>query len=257
MNYFDNCEITYFDVAVKDRILRVRHMVSKTKELCEKPYTLFTVRGEDAFDYPHGQAARRMIENGHHVISFDMPNHLSRINEFGEDIAGLRNAFVNGCDPFEAFVEDGRAVIDTCLEKGISTSGRILLESASRGGYFMLRLAAADERVKATAAFATVTDWKYLSEFSADYESEELKKTSILNYVEALTGKNLFITIGFCDDRVNTASCCQFAADLLNANLRAGCGYRTATFFCTPDEGHACTTEWYRRGAQWLLDQCV
>jgi hypothetical protein len=105
-------------------------------------------------------ATNCFLAQGHRVLGFDLPNFGSRIDKYGEAITGLRNAFVNGSDPFTAFVEDTVAVIDASVEHAWATPGRIANCGTSRGAYFALRAVAADPRIVAGAGFAPVTDWR-------------------------------------------------------------------------------------------------
>ncbi len=103
------------------------------------------------------------------MLSFDYTGHGERIDHFGAGIHALRNTLVEGgVNPFAVFAADAAAVIDTCLRREVAALGRIAVSGTSRGGYLALYLLAHEARVTAAAGFAPVTDWRVLSEFSAD-----------------------------------------------------------------------------------------
>ena len=107
------------------------------------------------------------LNAGHYVLSFDLPHHGERVGEiYGESLLGWGQAFVAGDDPFEQFCTDGKAALDACQERGISLSGKVVGYGVSRAGYCLLRLAAADERVRAMAGLSPVTDWGIPEEFT-------------------------------------------------------------------------------------------
>ena len=91
-----------------------------------------------------------------------------RIIVKSEDISGLRHAFINGKDPFTMFIEEAKTVIDFCIDHEFASLGNIAVCGTSRAGYLALRLLGEDNRIAAAAAFAPVTDWRYLEEFEAD-----------------------------------------------------------------------------------------
>ena len=82
-------------------------------------------------DPTQNHATGPFLEAGHHVLTFDLPNHGERVNEHGSEIEGMS----------KAFVADGKAALDACLERGIATSERVVAFGVSRAGYCCLRLA--------------------------------------------------------------------------------------------------------------------
>lgn len=202
---------------------------------------------------PYSLPAQTFLSEGHRVMSVDLPNHGDRIDAFGEGIAGFRNAIVAGIDPFATFVDDGRAAIDAAITLGIAEPGRIVVCGTSRGGYMALRLLAADTRIRAGAGFAPVTDWRDLSEFNAERERGDVAQLGLSCFAEAFIDKALYLAIGNHDKRVNTSRCVQFFLDVHRAKNSADRDGRDIDFFCTPDEGHTCSNDWYFRGADFLL----
>jgi hypothetical protein len=99
--------------------------------------------------YPYCIAIDYFLSQGHKVLSFVPPHHGSRIGSYGSNIPGLRAAFLAGEDPFKLFIEDGKKMIDACIEKGIAEAGKIVIGGVFRSGYFSLRLFAEESRISA------------------------------------------------------------------------------------------------------------
>jgi dienelactone hydrolase len=203
---------------------------------------------------PYALAAETFLQKGHPVLSFNLPNHGSNINHYGEGIAGFRNAFVAGVDPFQLFVEQGQLVIDWCIDQGLATAGQIAVCGTSRGGYMALRLLAADTRISAGAGFAPVTDWRDLSEFEREIDREDLACLRLSSFAVDLASRPVFIAIGHHDQRVNTARCCELYLDILQSKQTAGYDTATLDFYITDDPGHSCNPTWYHKGADFLLN---
>jgi hypothetical protein len=203
---------------------------------------------------PYNIVSEIFLKNGYSVLSFDIPNHGERVDEFGKDIVGLKNAFINNRDPFKLFINDAKAVIDHCIRSGLAKAGKICAYGTSRSGYMVLRLLAADDRISAAAALAPVTDWSVLDEFDPVKDRKDIKDLKLTNYCRGMEGKAVFISIGGHDDRVSTISCCKFFVDLYEHNYFLGYHVPEIDFFCTKDQGHRLDDQWYRLGGEFLID---
>lgn len=222
-----------------------------------QPHLLITVGADwrtPLLTKPYRATADGFLANGHYAVSFDIPCHGERTEPYGEGIDGFCNAWRSGDDPFERFVRDAMAVIDDCIRSGFASPGKIAVCGASRGAYFALRLLAADSRVTRAAGFAPVTDWRFLSEFAAIRDSEEVEALKLHRFVEKLAGKPLFIAIGNQDIRVSTLSCCKLYAELAECNIANGYPESLVEFYCTDDPGHTMGDRWYEKGTRFLLD---
>jgi hypothetical protein len=73
-------------------------------------------------------------------------------------------------------------------------------------------------------------------------------------FAKQLAGKKVYLCIGNHDERVSTLSCCRLFLELSAANQNRGFDGTFVDFFCTSDEGHTCSDEWYRRGSEILLN---
>ena len=118
-------------------------------------------------DETQNHPTQPFLDAGHFVVTFDLPLHGERVStQFGEGLHGMGKAYLAGVDPFEQFILDGKTTLDACLERGIGQNGKIVAYGVSRAGYALLRLAAADSRLRAVAALSSVTDWSVPGEFS-------------------------------------------------------------------------------------------
>ncbi|MAE61119.1 MAG: hypothetical protein CMJ49_07160 [Planctomycetaceae bacterium] len=136
--------------------------LSEPAQRLERPALILNFAGARSMSLaegPYDIGSRLFVAAGHRVASFDLPFHGDRVEPGHPDsIRGFSAAWVNGRDVFSKFVDDGRKVIDALIGRGVADPGRIFVSGTSRGGYFALRLMAADDRIAGAAAFAPVTD---------------------------------------------------------------------------------------------------
>ena len=171
------------------------------------------------------------LEAGHYVLSFDLPHHGERVKEKGGDpleegeangeIQAMSKAFIAGDDPFEQFVADGVAALDSCLDRGIGANGKVVAYGVSRAAYCCLRLAAADPRLRAVAGPSPVTDWGILPQFADHCDDASLGQLHIENWADQLADRAVYLSIGAQDDVVGTDSCVRFATKLFEKQRQA------------------------------------
>ncbi len=247
-----------FSVKVQQRMIVSRLLSPPRERLAAKPLLLVNIGGvrEDSLTVsPYNLAVKRFLARGHRALGFDLPNHGPRVDTHGEGIAGWRNAWVAGEDRFAQFVEEASAALDRCIELGVAEPGRVVVYGISRGGYMAVRLLAADSRVASAAAIAPVTDWRDLTEFSADRGRDDVAVLRLSRYASAIAGRRVFVVIGNSDKRVSTVSCCRFIAELMDANLRQGHDGSQVEFHCSAmaETGHVVDDSWRGLGADFLL----
>lgn len=206
------------------------------------------------YEEPYDTICRRFLENGHRVATWDIPAHGDRIDAHGEGITGFRNAFFAGKDPFVQFVSEAKAVLDLLLKEKLATEGRIAVCGISRTAYMTLRWLAEDKRVNAITAIGPVTDWRALSEFSADVNRPEMNQLDIARFVDGMAGTPIYMVIGNDDERVSSTACARFFINLVEANERLGKQGKKVRFemFSTP--GHQSGVEWFETAASFLQD---
>ena len=208
-----------------------------------------SVLGDDA-RFP---AALHFAQEGHRVLSFDLPNHGDLSDGYGDGIHGMCAALIAGDDPFARFVAYGRSALDACLDRGIGRSGKIFACGGSRGGYCALRLAAADQRISGVAAMAPVTDWRILSEFDAVKERPEVAALALENWAGDLAGRPVFLVIGNHDHRVGTHACVGLARRLFDLEQPTIEGASALQLHVIAAPGHSLTDDWELEGARFLL----
>ncbi|MDX9976056.1 MAG: prolyl oligopeptidase family serine peptidase, partial [FCB group bacterium] len=241
---------TEFSVTVGKRSVNARLLSPAPERLAADPALLLTFAMDRRLSIsitPYCLTTEYFLAQGHRVVSFDLPMHGERVDTYGSDIVGMRNAFVAGKEVFAEFVEEGKAVIDECIRRGWAKPGRIAVAGTSRGGYMALRLMAGDERIAAGAGFAPVTDWALLKEFAEDRERADVQALRLANFAPQMAGRHVYLAIGNKDERVGTQSCKQLAEQL------AATDPQCVEFHLTEDEGHSLNDSWYGVGRESLL----
>ena len=216
----------------EDPILLMAFAADRDSALRERPYCI---------------AGDEFLINGHRVIGFDPPNHGTRVQPHGDSIAGMRNALLAGDDPFAAFAQDVRTVIDHCIDAGLARPGRIAIAGTSRSGYLALRAMAEDDRIASAVAYAPVTDWAKLTEFEDCGDHEVVRSSSLHSFVSELAGRPITLIMGGNDDRVDTASCVRLY-ELLHAREPG------VQLMLTANTGHSVNEVWHQRGAEFTLN---
>ena len=246
-----------FTVTRGTETLGVRVFSPPEQRLAKQPWMLLnfaTDRQTSLTGAPYNMAVEAFVKAGHRAASFDLPAHGERVDARGSGIDGMCARFLAGEDPFVQFAADGRAVIDALIERGEATADRIVVAGTSRAGYCSLRLAAAEPRVKAVAAFAPVTDWRVLREFAAVRERNDIAELALEHFRQDLAGKSIYIAIGNHDLRVGTDACARFVTKLAEVEGTAEGKSRLQFLIVDDSEGHSLDNRWRDRGSQFLLD---
>ena len=246
-----------FSVEVRGQALTC--LLAEPNELSDSPALLLNFASDRATTLksePYSITPRMFLDAGHRVASFDLPCHGDReVSGEPRGIAGFCAEWRRGNDVFAGFVDEGRAVIDALIERKLGEPGRIFVSGTSRGGYCALRLMAADERIKAAAAFSPVTDWRALREFAEVKEASEIADLALPRFAGALAGRAVWTAIGNCDARVGTDACLRFAEAVLRAEAEEGRSSSHFVLHVIPERNHQLSDSWRRRGGEYLLDQ--
>lgn len=218
------------------------------KQLHPDPVLLLTIGGASTHFVPPNQLpAEYFWSHGHPAVSFNT-------QAMPDDLTELCHNIMQGVDPFEAFIQEARAVLNHCTAEGWAKPDRIVVTGISRYAYLAFRLMAADERLKIGGGFAPVTDWRELTEFSAQRDTLQIADLRLSLFADQLAGRQIYMTIGNHDQRVGTLSACRFFLGLNQANQKRGFGAELVDFNVTQDIGHTCGDEWYQHGMKILLD---
>lgn len=158
------------------------------------------------------QCGDALAEQGYLCVSLDLPGHGTDQRE-GEpgSLGTWRTRSDNNEDFIAPFTARVRAVLDHLIATGASDSARVAACGTSRGGFMALQVAAADPRIRATAAFAPVTNLMALREFGGAKNTEHVATLSLLANAEKFAGRSLWLIIGDRDDRVSTDDSIAFA----------------------------------------------
>ena len=186
-------------------------------------------------------------DSGWLCVSIDLPCHGSRARE-GESagLTGWRQRVEKGENFVAPFNRRLSAVIDHLIEQGIADPDRIAVAGTSRGGYLAIQFAAHDQRIKAAAGFAPVTDLRALREFSGLDDNGLARQLSLENQAKALAGRHVWICIGDQDQRVSTDRAIACARKMTAAKVRT-------TFHLMPEpRGHTTPKGMPESAARWI-----
>lgn len=226
-------------------------------KLSKQPMLLLSFSSDRRSSLPggrYGAPTQAFLDQGHRIASFDLPLHGGRVDRHGSGIAGFSKCIVAGEDPFATFVQDGTAVIDELLKRGLASPGRIVASGVSRAGYCVLRLAAAESRIQAAAALAPVTDWTALREFAKVAKHPGVTSLALTNFARELAGKRIYIAIGNFDDRVDTAACTRLVLAINEAEQQQKVAKSQLRYLIVDDsQGHSLAARWRQEGIRFLL----
>ena len=232
-------------------------LLAEPRQLSHRPALLLNFskhRANALQEAPHDITPRMFAAAGHRAVSFDLPCHGDAAAPGRpQGIEGFCAEWMNGRDVFALFVDEGRAVLDALIRRGLAEPGRIFASGTSRGAYCALRLMAADKRIEATAVFAPVTDWRALRHFAAVKNRPELEDLALTRFADALAGRAVWAAIGNRDVPVGTDCCLRFAEAVVMAETAKGCEASRFVLHVVPERRHGLSDDWRRRGGEYLL----
>tara|TARA_R110002111_G_scaffold262866_1_gene342057 strand:+ start:12561 stop:13352 length:792 start_codon:yes stop_codon:yes gene_type:complete len=185
------------------------------------------------------QCGNQLAKAGYLLISVDLPCHGKehRANE----PAGLAG-WAYRCEQGEDFVADINQrltqVIDYLVSTKITNADKIAVCGTSRGGYLAIQFAAHDQRVKAVAAFAPVTDLTVLREFKTHEKNPLVPALALMKQAEKLAGRPVWIIIGDRDERVGTDDSIAVARAITKSSLSKGLTSRVDIHVIAEPRGH-------------------
>ena len=251
-------DLGYRKLSVEVRGQALTCLLAEPKELADRPALLLNFAADSTATLktePYNITPSMFLAAGHRALSFNLPCHGDReIPGEPRGIAGFCAEWRRGVDVFTGFVDEGRAVIDTLIERQLAEPNRIFVSGTSRGGYCALRLMAADERIGAAAAFSPVTDWRVLEEFAEIRDTPEIADLALARFAGSIAGRAVWMAIGNSDARVGTDACLRFAEAVLRAEAEKGCSSSRFVVHVVPEREHQLSDSWRRRGGEYLLD---
>ncbi len=110
-------------------------------------------------------------------------------------------------------------VLDHLIAEGVTDPRRVVVQGVSRGGFCALHFAAREPRIQAVVGVSPVTNPLALTEL-AGVTAPEAATISLDGFLERLSGRPVWISIGNSDDRVSTDDCIGFTRRLVAATRR-------------------------------------
>lgn len=206
---------------------------------------------------PYTEVGRRLAKFGVLSVIVDAPCHGPDRRE-GEppQLQGWRHRIEKGENTIKEFTERVSAVLDHLVETGATDKDHVAACGTSRGGFLALHAAAADPRIRAVAAFSPVTDLLALREFKGMENDPLTLSLDIARQAAKLSGKEVWISIGNDDRRVDTDAAVTAARALVGETAKNSDGSLRAAhveLIVGANPGHAIIQNAHSRAAQWLF----
>ncbi len=218
---------------------------------------VFSASIENALEDPYyRQCGNALAEQGYLCVSVDLPGHGNDHQE-GEPggLSTWRVRSDQGKDFVSPFTAQVRAVLDHLIEAGYTDADRIAACGTSRGGFMALQATAAEPRIRATAAFAPVTELKTLREFHGATNREHVDSLSLDAKAGQLVGRSLWLVIGDRDERVGTDDTIAFARRITTMSL-AKSKPADVTLIVQPEpKGHTTPAGSPEMAAKWIMER--
>jgi len=174
---------------------------------------VFSSTIEESLGNPYyRQCGNALAEQEFLCVSLDLPGHgLEQHTDEPEGIAAWRFRSDQAEDFVAPFTRQVQNAVDYLIEAGYTDPDRIAACGTSRGGFMALQATAAEPRIRATAAFAPVTNLAKLREYYGATNQYQIKTLSLYSKAEQLAGRSLWLIIGDRDQRVGTDDTIAFA----------------------------------------------
>lgn len=221
---------------------------------CDAPSLLLNLaldRKSTLNQQPYCLPTEMLVAAGHYAASFDLPNHGDNINEYGAKLDGMAASIAAGVDVFAMIRETAQRALTACANTGVARFNRIVVTGTSRGGLAALHVMAEIPQIAAAAVFAPVTALSFLIEFAHLADLPITRNSNAEALIPRLQNRPILISIGPDDQRVGTANCRRFHAQLASV----GEPNPPVLHIDTHAQGHRTSDSAYRRGAAFLLSQ--
>jgi dienelactone hydrolase len=168
------------------------------------------------------KVGRLLLSKGFICVSVDMPCHgLDQKAAEPGGLAGWRFRLEKGEDLVGTLTKSLSAVLDHLIQAGYTDEHKVAVAGTSRGGFMALHFAAAESRVRFSAAFAPVTDLLALSEFAGTKQVTPAGALDLRRHAGKLAGRSVWLCIGNDDQRVGTDQAIAFTRKVVAASVSA------------------------------------
>lgn len=199
---------------------------------------------------PFALPALFAYEKGFRVFSVTLPLHYPH-EHHTLAIKRWAEALERGEPIIDQFLEQVEKAVEELEENGYLLPGKTAVGGLSRGGLVATHLAARKEIFSHLLAYAPLTSFTYLDEFSP-YKSYNLE-----TLIPKLLEKKVRFHIGNRDTRVGTAACFQFITALADAMYAEGKRSPQAEVMIYPSigfRGHGTSDKSFKEGIVWLQE---
>lgn len=218
---------------------------------------VFSASIENSLGDPYyRQCGNLLAEQGFLCVSVDLPGH-GKDHQKGEPggLATWRVRSDQGKDFVAPFTEHVRGVLDHLTEAGFTDVRRIAACGTSRGGFMALQAAAADVRIRATAAFSPVTTLTTLREFHGVTNPEYVDTLTLNAKAGQLVGRSLWLVIGDRDERVGSDDTIAFARLITKLSIEKS-KLADVTLIVKPEpKGHTTPAGSPDLAANWIMQR--
>ncbi|CAN8067419.1 unnamed protein product [Agarophyton chilense] len=199
------------------------------------------------------------------VFSVTLPFHTSDMTENEAAFEKWADTYKAGGDLVSGFVRKVNSTLDTFIESGFVSEGRIYVAGLSRGGLLAAHIATANRNVQVCLGFAPVTVLHYLEEFAdldlfPERAQQKIHRASLLHdrVVRGLVSIPLRFYMGNSDTRVGTKNAFELVHLLAERSVEKGVRSPPHEFimYCSVGkQGHGTPPDVFRAGAEYMLSQ--
>lgn len=198
------------------------------------------------------QCGVELQKAGYLCISIELPGHGGeRRDGEPEGLAAWRTRIDAGENPFIEVNARIAAVIDHLVAAEYADPTRLAVCGVSRGGFAALHASATEPRLRCVVLYSPVTNLSALSEFKDVEQTQLMREMDLASIVEKLQERDVWLTIGDHDERVDTDAAVQFARRLSNAAAICKASGRIELQVC-PAEGHTTPVGAAQKSAEWI-----
>jgi dienelactone hydrolase len=198
------------------------------------------------------QCGAELQKAGYFCVSIELPGHgAERRDGEPEGLAAWRVRIDAGENPLKELNARITSVIDHLATANYTDPARLGVCGVSRGGFAALHASAADARLRCVVLYSPVTSLSALLEFQDIEQTKLLRELDLANIIDSLRERDIWLTIGDHDERVDTDAAVQFARRLSDASAIRKAPGRIELRVC-PAEGHTTPAGAAQESSKWV-----